>query len=539
MSLLRYSQILALVFVTFALVTFSENFVDAQELQYDVIVVGAGISGLVAANDLESYGYDVLVLEARDRIGGRTLSEISNTGIALDVGASWLHGSEHPIRDIVDELDLKIFLTNYSSVVVYDVSGKKMSDERINFRYEILDEFLSYVEIKRNEYEKLDQYDVSLQSVLEEFIQYKQLSDKEITRLNWAVMEVISMDLAADPKPLSLWYDVVFRVEGDDDGGDDVPYGTDIIIQKGYTEIVNYLGSRVNEIKLNHIVDSIEYDNDGVIVHVGDDSFTGKYVVVTVPLGVLKNNDIEFTPKLPERKQQAIDKLGMGTMDKLYMVFPEVFWHDDIHEDWIEYSDDENNNWESWLNLYKYTKEPILLGFNVGKYAEHLETLSDEQIIEAGMNILRIIYGQEIPEPEQVFITRWYLDPFSRGSYSKTGVGATLVDYNILSEPVLNRVLFAGEATSEYPGTTHGAYFSGQREAFRVHLLEQERLGQPLFGFLSTVNPPSPLKQTQEGMPISNVVCKDGYYLIKKIDRESAACVKPHTLDVLVERGWA
>ena len=527
---------------TWLIVTFlvSVLFTTASaESQFDVIVVGSGFAGLAAANDLQEFGYDVLVLEARDRVGGRIHTISTTNGVALDEGASWLHGFvDHPLKTIVEQNNLETFQTDYNSVIVYDNNGNRISSGQLDSNYDLFDDFIKFVEIKRFQYVKENDFDFSLQDVLDEFIVERNLTPKQVSDLNFAVMDSISQDLAADPPTLSLWYDVVFRVEGGDFGGDDVPKGTDVILEKGYVSIIEIIESQLEQIKLNHVVESIRYDQDGVLVTTNKGDFTADYVIVTVPLGVLKKGDIIFEPALPEKKLQSIEKLSMGTMNKAYLVFPEMFWQQDADYDWIEYFDGKTINWEAWLNIYKYTKDPILLAFNVGEYAQELERLSDEETVQNAMDVLRKIYGDSIPEPQEYFITRWYSDPFSYGSYSKTGVGATLVDYNILSEPVQDKIFFAGEATSEYPGTTHGAYFSGKREAFRVHMIKQESQGSPLFEF-STSEFPAPLKQMQSGMPISNIMCKDGFYLIKKIGRESAACVRPHTLDVLVERGWA
>jgi monoamine oxidase len=82
---------------------------------------------------------------------------------------------------------------------------------------------------------------------------------------------------------------------------------------------------------------------------------------------------------------------------------------------------------------------------------------------------LRLIYGEEIPDPEAWLITRWGHDPFAYGSYSYAPVGASIEDYEAMAEPVENRLFFAGEATyPEHSATVHGAFLSGMREAKRI-----------------------------------------------------------------------
>ncbi len=85
------------------------------------------------------------------------------------------------------------------------------------------------------------------------------------------------------------------------------------------------------------------------------------------------------------------------------------------------------------------------------------------------MTVLRKIYGSKIPDFEQSLMSRWSLDPFSKGSYTHIPVGARPKYYEAIAQPIQNRVFFAGEATTQdYPGTVHGAFLTGVREAKRI-----------------------------------------------------------------------
>jgi monoamine oxidase len=95
------------------------------------------------------------------------------------------------------------------------------------------------------------------------------------------------------------------------------------------------------DITLNMPVKSINYENDSIIVTAKDGStFEADKVIVTVPLGVLKSNSIQFVPPLSTEKTAAIQRLGMGCMDKLWLEFPEAFWTDDLENDMITYISD-------------------------------------------------------------------------------------------------------------------------------------------------------------------------------------------------------
>ncbi len=97
------------------------------------------------------------------------------------------------------------------------------------------------------------------------------------------------------------------------------------------------------------------------------------------------------------------------------------------------------------------------------------EKLSDNSIVGEAMRILKDMFGNNIPNPSAIFRTKWAEDPYSFGSYSYIPVGASGQDYDMMAEPVANKLFFAGEATHrQFPGQTHGAYLSGMREAERI-----------------------------------------------------------------------
>jgi monoamine oxidase len=119
-----------------------------------------------------------------------------------------------------------------------------------------------------------------------------------------------------------------------------------------------------------------------------------------------------------------------------------------------------------WLNFEALLGAPVLLGFNAGEEAERVESMDDDDIVAEAMKVLRLIFGDEIPAPSAVLVSRWGADPFSRGAYSFLGVGATLDDRQALGKTEHTRLYFAGEATSvEAAATIHGAYSEGRRAA--------------------------------------------------------------------------
>jgi monoamine oxidase len=157
----------------------------------------------------------------------------------------------------------------------------------------------------------------------------------------------------------------------------------------------------------------------------------------------------------------------MGVFNKVYLGFPEVFWEQD--RDLIARYSAQQNLWPSIFNLYKQYGDKALIAISTAQDAVEVEAKTDDEIVIELMAILKEQYGDQIPQPNDVRITRWHQDPFSFGSYSFMKVGATEQSRVDLAATVDNKVYFAGEATSSrFPSTVHGALLSGLREAAKI-----------------------------------------------------------------------
>jgi monoamine oxidase len=187
-------------------------------------------------------------------------------------------------------------------------------------------------------------------------------------------------------------------------------------------------------------------------------------VLVTVPLGVLKAGHIRFEPGLPHDKQSAIARLGFGTLNKVALSFPNVFWDEEIH--YIGIAGINGPDLCEWVNLYPVNGAPILVGLAVGDAGRRLDHMDDSSIYEHAMGRLRGTFGYGIPEPQGMAVSRWTADPYALGSYVHMAPGSSLEDCKTLAQPVDERGFFAGEHTNHYyPATVHGAYLSGARAA--------------------------------------------------------------------------
>ena len=431
-----YKKILIITFFVFGMIK-SQN--DGRI--YDVIIIGAGISGLAAADYLIDQGKDVLVLEARDRIGGRIWSYLWN-GVTIEEGANWIHTSVgNPLTEFAEQHGFTTYETPLNSMVAY-VKGKKIANDVYD---NLVKEFWSYITNK-----KFNGKDESLARIVNNFMNTRSFTLDEKNILNFLANSEISNEYGTDLDNLSRDY---FDIgEGYGDG--------ELVLPNGLQQITDVLKKDV-EIRLNHIVTKIEYHEDEkVIIYTKNKKFYSKKALVTVPLGVLKSGDIKFSPRLPERKQNAISQLGMGLLQKHWLLFDKVFWDEDVI--WILSVN--KQNWEC-MN-YTFTGKPMLLCFTMGEYAKSQEVLPDSMITSDIMSVLRGIYGQSISDPIDVHHTKWASDKFSYGAYSYTAVGNTPQIYSEISTPIKNLIYFAGEHTHEkFSATIHGAYLSGIRAA--------------------------------------------------------------------------
>lgn len=261
-----------------------------------------------------------------------------------------------------------------------------------------------------------------------------------------------------------------------------------------YSSILKLLQSAIpaDRLKLNKPVTKVkvehgDYVNWPVRVQCSDGSlYEAKHVVITISLGCLKElAEGMFDPPLPRYKMRAIKRMGFGTVNKIYLEFPEVFWEQGV--DGVQLFPDETTEadlmsenleglWQKAIVGFATLPDHprVLQTFLAGRAAKYMETLHDDVVIDCVTSRLQqYLKRTDIPKPTTIIRTTWHSNPYARGSYSNIPVNASSQDPNNLSQPVPShenpRLLFAGEATSpRYYSTTHGALLSGQREAKRI-----------------------------------------------------------------------
>jgi len=430
------------------------SFADSEQTK--ILVVGAGISGLGAAKDLHDSGYEVTVLEARNRIGGRIYTDRS-LGFPLERGANWIHSNKldsNRLMSLKEELGLKTNITVLSPMgfKLFDKDGKALTlseedFEKIEFRIGLIAYIASYIKPSATLEDGIN------------FLKRMGLLSFAPNAVLQAIIQSVELGSAEDEENIPIGA-LVSEYEYMENAGDDEE------VFGGFDQFTSHLSKNL-DIKLNSPVSKITYSSDGVEVFTNDKTYTPDVVVVTVPLGVLQKNLIEFVPDLPEKKKEAINNISWGSVNKVIFKFPYNFWGD-VENFFIERED--RHAFTTWLSNEVMVNEPVIYSFFSGEFSRNMEKETDDYIIEEAMKSLRVAYGDDIPEPEAYLITRWGMEPYILGSYSAPGHNQDDLKLRTeLANPIQNKIFFAGEATSvlEY-GFTHGALNTGLREAAKI-----------------------------------------------------------------------
>ncbi len=431
----------------------------STEPKESVLVIGAGVAGLAAARDLKSRGYRVIILEARNRIGGRVwTTKLGDQPV--DLGAQWLEGvKDNPITGLCADFEIELAQTRYKNSAVYDDAGQRVDDRtRLRLIGEAQRRLAETRKLNR-QLVQTDQPDISMADALRKAGPGEGLTEQEQRIVDWAVSWLLEASEAEDARRLSLRH-YWGETEGDSFGGGPR------LFPGGYGQITDGLAKGL-DIKLEHTVQVIEHNRAEVIVTTNQGVFRVDRAVVTLPLGVLKAATVKFVPPLPEQKRQAIGRLGMGVAHKVVLRFAEVFWPQDV--EYFGYASATRGQFVQWVNMYPYTGKPILSLWSQGDFARTLEKRPAEIVVKQAMGVVRTIFGAAAGDPVETLVTRWGSDPFSRGAYSNLPLGSSYDDYDRLAEPVGDRLFFAGEATDRvHMATVHGAFLSGVREASRI-----------------------------------------------------------------------
>lgn len=420
-----------------------------------IIVIGAGAAGIAAARRLKRDGHSVIVLEARNRIGGRIHTDRTLSPHPIELGAEFLHGSRVKTWDYVEAFNLRTLEAGVNTTSYIYHNGHFTEANQWQSSLIDTDETLEdYIWDAAEAWVDNNGADFTLDQLIDHSEALASLRDPSVRRV---IENMYSEEVAAGITQHGTHGIVEASYEGDG--------SKDFRLERGYSTLLARMALGL-DIHLNTTVKRISYHRRGAVVETIDGTrFSADAVIITLPLAVLKKGDVEFNPPLPDWKQEAIDILGAGKVDKVILRFSERFWPEDLGE---LTTDKTLQVW--WQPGWGRADAPPILTANTGGLSgARLSEMPPQAVIDLALSELSDLFGQDVHRYfETGLFTGWGTDPYSFMGYSYVPPGGAGYRAD-LAEPVEDVLFFAGEATNvSKPASVHGAIESGLRAAKEV-----------------------------------------------------------------------
>lgn len=446
---------------------------------HDVVIVGGGLSGLSAARELRTAGVDTAVLEARDRVGGKTHSEHTDFGDVVEYGGQWVGADQVRVLALIDEFNIDTRPQYHDGALITRVDGQRYVTDTYEDAHEALPE--------QSAAELADAFE-EIARCVEQVPQAKPQDAPRagewdaMTLQTWAdtwfdtdaaqaVFErMIPGIYTADPDDISFLFVCYYAKTA---GGFDMVAGMNeeqdsheavvVDVQSIARSLAEELGDRV---RCESPVKRVVHDEDGVTVHTPEDSVTARYAVVALPPTLAGR--LEYDPALPPTRDELTQRMPNGAVVKCLLRYERPFWREDGFSGFVE--DDHGPANYYFDDGYPDGETGRLVGFICGDPARRWSERSTTSRRDALTAQLASIFEDDRFETPTAYLDRaWGTEPYSRGAYHGYPTPGTMTAcWDAIREPV-GRIHWAGsETATRWYGHMDGAIRSGERAAAEI-----------------------------------------------------------------------
>ncbi|KAL0283315.1 UNVERIFIED_CONTAM: Polyamine oxidase 1 [Sesamum angustifolium] len=412
--------------------------------------------GITAAKVLAENGVeDVLILEAADRIGGRIRKEQFG-GVTVELGAGWIAGvggkQPNPVWELARQSNLRTCFSDYSNARynIYDHSGKIFPSGIAAHSYQKAVE--SAIQKLRNQESSSSMSNPDADA---------ETPSGPKTPIELAIDFILHDFEMAEVEPISTYVDFGER---------------EFLVadERGYEHLLHKMAATFlsttshghisdSRLKLNKVVGELQHSRNGVSVKTEDGCvYEANYVILSVSIGVLQSHLISFSPPLPRWKTEAISNCDIMVYTKVFLKFPQKFWPCGPGKEFFIYAHERRGYYTFWQHMENaYPGSNILVVTLTNGESKRIEAQSDQETMREAMEVLRNMFGPDIPDATDILVPRWWNNRFQRGSYSNYPIYVNHQLVDDIKAPV-GRIFFTGEHTSEkFSGYVHGGYLSG------------------------------------------------------------------------------
>lgn len=415
---------------------------------YDAIIVGAGVAGLAAGRMLHDAGCSILIVEARNRIGGRIHTNYDFASIPIEFGAEFIHGDRAVTVDLVKSAGLHTLPVVRMGNLCWS-DGKNPALPLAQLPDPLLQTLTGLLQA----YDQLSEAPLPQDVSLADYLQGRGWTGEALA----AADVLLAQTCCASIETLSC-YDLIREMKSDTAGHGESR------IREGYGRLLDWYRADY-PIHFNSLVQGIQWGDGDVRVISNGQSYQAHTCIITIPVSLLQNGTIHFSPSLPSAKQWAIHAFRMEAATKLIYRFRERLWDENLT---FMAHTGLTTRW--WTPSYGREEDAVIACYVTAERAQKIDALDEATALDIGLRELSTLLDIPLNDLSKAVITSkrlaWAADPLALGGYAHVPTGMAECR-PLLARPEGNRLFFAGEATAydTNPQTVHGAIESGWRAA--------------------------------------------------------------------------